>query len=443
MRLFFIIFCFLLLDLSFAQEKQIPLLPEKNIVTVKPEINQQFNLFPEYERLVSVRLFKSSDSSYVLQILFEKNNSHYQIRKPLTPASLAELRKQLLEKMRPRQMALDQQGRTKLLIASTTLSLGYYGWVLPIALEVNSGKLAVALYMFSGSSGFFIPYLLTKDRPVSNAAFHLANYGATRGIVHGMFLPLVFDHHVKGETVLLSSVATSVLEGVAGYTVATNYQLPLSTAETISVGGDFGALLGMNFAVTAGFFDDASGGSASILAGSALGLAGGWYLTTRQHYSRGDARVLESTALLGAYLPLAIVDLTNSKDSKTFAAASMAGTLLGLGYGHYLLKDKDFAYNHGLFIELSEIAAGFLAAGFAYLLTPEDSGNLHKIVLTSSAVGATIGFSLMYNNFVNKAKLKNSKISMKVNFSPLGLLRLKGANGREFTPPLFSAQIRF
>lgn len=446
MRLLFIVICFSFIHHSFAQEMQIPLLPEKSILTVNSEINQQFELFPEYEQFVSARLFKKSDSSFVLQILFRKDNAYYQIRKPLTAHELTQLRNQLLQKMRSKKFAQNQQGRIKLLVASTGLALGYYGWVLPEALSVNSDKLGVALYMFTGSAGFFVPYLVTKERPVSTAAAHLAIYGASRGILHGIFVPMLLSPHPGEKSILMSTIGTSIVEGTAGYMIATHYKLGTSTVETAMVGGDFGAIIGTQFALMMGFFDDDNGrqrSSASILAGSALGLAGGWYLTTKQPYSRGNARVLESVALLGGYIPLAIADLANSKDEKVWAGASLAGTLLGFGYGHRLLNNKNFSFQHGLFIELSTLSGGLLAAGFAYLIAPENEVDLSKIIFTSSALGAVAGFYLMYKNFVNVSLRKNSNFSVNVNFSPLGILSLRHSNQSRFTPPLFQAQIRF
>ena len=441
---FWVLLCF---NSLLAQEKQVAVLPEVQIPVITSELNQQFSFFPEIKHFKEALLFQLPDSSFVLEIWYQEDGQTFKLRKPMGIKQLQLWRQQLKQQLEQRKSltAINQSGRPLLLSTSTVLALGYYGWVLPMALEIHSGKLSVALYMFTGSAGFFLPYYLTKHRPVSNAAFQMAYYGATRGIGHGIFLPMLFNKHPDENTVLLSTVATSMAEGVAGYLVATKKQLALSTTETISVGGDFGAVMGFELAILADLFHNGSTRemSASILSGSALGLAGGWYLTSRHHYSRGDARILESTALLGFYIPMAIVDLSNTKNQKIFAGASLAGTLLGIGFGDYLVKDKNFSYSQGLFIELSEIAGGLLAAGFAYLVSPEEGADYSKIFLTSSAVGATTGFVLMYNNFKERAEKQNHKFSLDFNFSPAGLLNMVKQNQRNVNFPLVQAQVRF
>ena len=55
-------------------------------------------------------------------------------------------------------VVLDQEGRTKLLITSTTLTLGYYAWGIPAALHIKNQRALAAGYLFLSAGGFFLPY---------------------------------------------------------------------------------------------------------------------------------------------------------------------------------------------------------------------------------------------------------------------------------------------
>ena len=442
----FVIFAFI--TYSNAQEIQVPLLPQKHIDYIDAALQKKINLFNEYEHFLEARIFQLPDSSYVLEILYRAQGKTFQQRKPITMEEIRQLRQTILTRLESqRKHALDQKGRTKLLIASTTLSLGYYGWVVPMALNVNSEKQLVALYMLTGSAGIMIPYWATKSRPVSNAAATMAIYGATRGILHGYLLAHTFEEDPSVRRTFTTSMLVSIGEGFAGYRLATNKHYSTGRVETMSVTGDFGMLLGSHFAYLAHYFNDNIGtsASASILAGAGLGVWAGKLLSDQYTYSRGDARILEACALLGAYAPLAMVDLTGTNNGKIYAGASMLGTLTGIGLAHYLLKNKNFTYGQGLFTELGEIAGGLLSFGLAYLVTPTDNADKSKIYLTASSVGAGAGFWLMYHSFAKKALIKtSSSSSVRFNLHPESLLGLMIKNNKkEMRLPLANFQFVF
>ncbi len=446
MKMYFFLFILLCSQFLQAQKVETEILKEPFLKEIDTTLNKKLGLFAPVLHFKKAILFQKADSSYVLELYYEQNGQQFTIQKPMSSQELAQWRFKLRSKLRltKKEKPLDQSGRPKLLIASTLMSLGYYGWIVPVAFDVKQNKPFVALYMFTGSAGFIIPYYLTKKIEVTQASASMAIYGLTRGVVHGFFVGHLLNENASFRFSSTSSLLTSITEGTLGYWYATKKHLKTGTVETMAVGGDVGFYLGIQVAQMLNILiDKPREGSSSFLLGSAFGLVGAKWLTNQYYYSRGDARVLEALALLGAFTPYAITDLANIKNDRIISAATATGTLLGMAYAHNLLKNKDFSYNHGLFIELGEIAGGLLATGLAYLLTPNNMDR-SKVFLTAGSVGAWSGFLLMYHSFARSATKLNAKWSLNLNFFPAGLLGFSSKHDRRtLAIPIMSARIHF
>lgn len=406
---------------------------------------EKLGMFKEYNNFREARLFKISDTLYVLEISYQPEDKLLRQRQMLSKDEVQKLQQQITEKLKPdiQEITLDQEGRTKLVTWSTILSLGYYGWAIPVAFDIDNEKTAFALYLLSSGAGFFVPLSLTKERQVTDAAATLAVYGLTRGILHGVYFTNFIADDPSIRAILLSGVAVSLAEGFIGFNLANRWDLNAGTAELISVGGDFGFGLGIGTGILADFED--RGLSGSIVTGSAIGLIAGKLLSNTQHYTRGDAFVISGAGVIGAYVPFAIVDMTGSEDVNVFVTSSMLGALGGLWYGNTLITGKDFTTGQGNLIRLGALTGGLLGMGMAYLLAPEGQNN-STLYLTASSLGAIGGFWFMYNSYQNKAGKKDSKVSMDLNINPLGFYALTSERRllREHdAPPLLNLHIRF
>jgi len=334
-------------EICTAQEVLVAIDEQGKIELIDSQLEKKLNLFQEYENFKEARLFKVSDSAYVLEISCEKEKKLTRTRLPLNAREVEELRKKVTERIQTKspEAALDQEGRTKLISGSLSLSLGFY--------------------YFSAGMGL------------------------------------------------------SLAEAIIGFNLANAYKMSTGTAEVITVGGDFGLGLGLGTSVL--LESEKVSYNANILLGSGLGLVAGKLLADRQPYTRGDALVLQGSGALGAFIPLALVDMFNTKNEKTYVAASMFGSVVGLGIGQKLVQGKDFSTGQGLLVELSELAGGLLGLGFAYLVTPEGEEN-STFFLTSSAAGATGGFWLMYAIYAPKAQKATKAGAWNINLRPEGLL---------------------
>jgi len=424
----------------YSQEIQTALDLAGKIEIIDAELAKELDMSGDYSGFREARLFQVSDSLFVLEILYRPRELTLRERLNLSVIEVEEFQQKVTGKVNERTgtQVLDQSGRTKLIVGSLTLSMGYYGWAVPMTLDVHDGKTALALYMLTSGAGFYFPISATRNIPVTDAATTLALYGGTRGICHGAATAHLLDDKPSARTIVGSGLVFSVVEDLYGFNFASKSGISTGTAETICAGGDFGLGLGLGMAHLANFFDreTARATSASILLGSGLGIWGGNWLAERHTYTRGDAYVLRAAGLLGAYIPVALVDLVGIEEEKTFTAFSMLGCLVGLGIGDELVSETDFTTGQGVFIGLSELAGALIAAGLAYLVSEDDDDN--TIYLTSSAIGAMTGFWLMHKS-ANKQLRKpweSDAFNFRIMPESLLIMALNKRNDKTISAPL-------
>ena len=263
--------------------------------------------------------------------------------------------------------------------------------------------------MLTSSAGLLVPLSVTRESTVTDAEASLSLYGGTRGIAHGALVYGLLTGKVSerelGRGVPRLTTLTSLGEVISGVCIARSSDMSAGTAETIAAGGDFGLGLGVGTAHLAGFLHDDSvrPASGAILIGAGVGLLAGRWLADQQSYTRGDAWVLRTTHAVGAYAPLALVDMFEPEENRAYTAAAMGGGVLGVGLGHYLTRRRDFTTGQGLLIASGAAAGGLLGAGLAYVVSSDDADNRTRY-LAASALGATVGLWLGYRAFADDAR---------------------------------------
>jgi hypothetical protein len=407
-----------------AQEVQVPLDREGKIEIIDSDLEKKLGLFTTYQGFREARLYQISDTSFVLEITYQPADRTMKVRLPLTASEVKVLRDKVSLRITEQapEATLNHEGRTSMIIGSTALSLGFYGWAVPVVLETNDGKTATALYMLTSGAGFFLPLTLTNSIDVTDANAILYRYGGTRGIIHGILLNnLLLGEAATGKGQVAFGMLGSIGESIAGFSVASN--MTAGKASTIGVYGDFGLGLALGTCGLMDLFDAGHEGAtaAAVLLGSAGGMIAGNVLSNQQPYTRGDAIVLEGAGLLGAYIPIAALDLFGVEGGKTYDAASMLGSVAGLALAHgSLLRGKDFTTGQGVLIQLGTLGGALTGAGIAYLLSSSRADG--TLFLTSSAIGAVGGFAITYSLFSKEAQTREGNSSWNLNLFPGGLL---------------------
>jgi hypothetical protein len=409
-----------------AQEVQVPIDSAGRLDRIDRELEQKLGLFPEFKEFQEARLYLSvppdgsKDSSFILEITHLVDSRPQRVRRPLSAAEAEELRRKVTARISERspQITLDQEGRSRLITGTTILGLTYYGLAIPAAFDVQDTKTTVALYMLSGASGFIIPYLSTSHSQVTRAQANISLYGATAGLLHGVLLYGLFANDFDAPTMWGVSVLTGVTEAFVGYHLAGNNDLEEGKGGVITGLGTFGLGFG---AATAYLLraDDARPYAGGMLLGTGAGFLVGNVMANMQHYSAGDAQVLLTTGVLGAYTPVGLLILAGSEDGKVYVSSAMLGSAAGLVLGHYLVRGHEFSDAQGNYIALGTVAGTALGLGTAYLLSSD--GSDEKLYAGASLVGSVGGFIVMYSLLEDDAVVRDEGRNWRFQIAPAGI----------------------
>ena len=412
-----------------CDEIQVPMDSEGKTMVIDSRLEERLKLFGDHDDFQRAWLFKLSDSLYVLEVFRKSENAIVKSRLRFTEDGVSEFRTRVSSRLLAMDPAysLDRSGRNTFVAGELALSLGFYGWAIPAAANVEDGRLAVGLYMLTSGLGFYIPYELTRNASISDGAATLSLYGASRGVIYGIALAEMMkdDPSYRGRTT--SAILSSIAGSIIGYRVASRTHMTSGTSEVISVGGDLGIGIGLGSAYLADLIDDhPRGAGACVLAGSGLGCLAGAFLASEENYTRGDAYVLSGATVLGAYVPLLFADLADPDNDDAYISVSMLGGTAGFLAGHFLVHDREFGTGEGNLIRLGELAGGLIGLGCAYLFSSDEDDNT-RLYLSTSAIGAAAGFGLLYNSYTNKAR-SVAESDWSVHFRPEALMMLVMGN---------------
>ncbi len=464
--LFIFVFAILVVFPMHAQEKQVPFFPEQEITTIDRSYAKKMSFFTDYDEFVEARLFQTPDGNYAMEIFYEQNDLLFKDRLVMTPEEkemyLEEMVQQYAEQVSERTgtasgkdstpseiTVLNQKGRSTMLVMNTIGGLGYYGYALPLTLQLEDEKAFVGFYMLASGASFYIPYRITQNQDVTLAQASLNFYGISRGVMHGMFLgeliskePRWDDYFSPGMTeferieaekdyrdanerrssaLFGMGMVGSITGGIAGFKLADRWGYDGGSTSIFQMWGDLGTISGLLMADVFDFYDrpewDAAFGTTILT--SFLGMAGGKFFGDTRDYTLGDAIVYRSTVAMATLPLITIVDYFNPDDQTAYTAAGLAGIAAGGYLGWRATRDLDFETSDGVFVALGELAGGLLGLGLGYLIAPDFES---EILLTSATLGAVGGYGLMYSAMKKNAIRLRSDLDIDFRLNPMGLL---------------------
>ena len=168
-------------------EEQVALDQAGRLLAIDAELARTLGVFGDLADVREILLFRSSEG-YVLEVTRRRGGVLIRERRRLTDAEVARLRADVSGALAQRAPSalVDRSGRYILLATSTAAGLGFYGWAVPYALDVDDTRGQVGLYMLVSAASFFGPWIWSADRPVTLGMANGAFWGASRGIVHGI-----------------------------------------------------------------------------------------------------------------------------------------------------------------------------------------------------------------------------------------------------------------
>lgn len=413
-----------------AQEVQLPVDESGAVQVIDGALARELGIFVDrYPNLQEVRLFQLPDGSYVLEFTSLEGGLTVRQREPASEARVQELRSLVSAGLAARSRAtVDQSGRVQLLVSAAALGLGFYGWAVPVAADVEETRSGVALYMLTAASTIAIPWITTRHAPVSEAMADLAFHGATRGIIRGLLLERLLrsdepeiiegDPHDRDREVTRNKLAAAMImsigEAVGGYFWARNAGMDRGLAYSIENGSDFGMMAG---AAIAGLIDPDDFGESRLapglaLLGAAVGTPLGARLGVVRHYSHGDAHLIRTAGFLGTAAGLTVASWSGSDADRPYVLGGLLGGLGGLALGDVLVRATDFEVGPARLIQLATIAGAAVGLGGAYLVSGDDwDDGSRAVVLTLGTLGAGGAFALTYRAFADDARANAARRS--------------------------------
>ncbi len=415
-------------------ERQEPLLPDAGILEITPELRSRLGLFPGVPGFRAARLLVGEAGAASVEVEWVEGGRIFRERRPLTPSEVELLRGEMaaaLAEAGARGVAT-REGRGGFVFRQTALGLAYHGWAVPVALDVDSSQGAVAAYLLTAGTSFYLPYRLTRDRGVSPVHRDLSFYGGTRGVLTGL---LAGDLVAGGwyddtDRALRARLAGGVVMGaagsVAGFAATDRWNPTAGDARFVGVFGDAGLVAGAALGYLAGPYRtedvlvegpgfefteermrNRRAGHGITLAGQGAGLALGGWLSTRRSYAPGDAAVLRSATVLGVQAGATGARLAGANEDRgpRWVTGMLVGGSLGLAASDRWIGARGLDGGEGLLVNAGHLAGGATAAGLTYLLV-DDMGEAATPLLLASTLGSALGAELVRRAVTGSSPLR-------------------------------------
>jgi len=437
-NLFLVLFAAIFCEInSSAQQQAVPFDSKGTIYNLPENLQNKIGLFNGDGRFESAYLFKQSDSTYLLEMQYNKDNRLLREQRTINEPEFMKLRATVdsIEVLTIKN--INQEGRGWFLTA-TNVSGVVYGLSISEALSLKDRSYA-ACFLLTAGSFFFGPYFLTKNREVTYGQANLTWYGLSRGYAHGIMLTYIVDNKAPFKDAVGVAAITGFTEGVLGFACTKQFKLSDGMANLITIYGDWGLFGGL--ALAAQLRADHTESILGLgLAGNALGLGLGYQLSKAGDISAGDAEMISSAGKLGLFLPVPILVAINPNDGRYITSSLYLSGIAGLYVGHQLVKDIDFSFSDGFLTGLGTNAGELVGAGIGYII------NGNPTVLSScAAIGGLAGFGTLYYIFKNENK-KIAMNNLQFNFNPANALLTSSKKlDMRYAPllPVFSASWRF
>ncbi|HLP27088.1 MAG TPA: hypothetical protein VK147_00515 [Candidatus Didemnitutus sp.] len=407
-------------------EIQVPFDENGNILVFTKEINDRLAIFDTPASFTEARLFKITDSTFVLEVSRLVGTNIARERKQLSRAEVKSLRVRVQGAIPHDDKAfLDQSGRSSLLWGSTLWSLVYYGSAASYVFSNNDNfEPSAATYLIAGGVGFLLPALLTNDANVTEGAASLALGGMFQGAIHGWLVSGLIAGDDLGPKVGFGvSIITGVTETVVGYVVGSNLGIKEGKASVINTTEFYtmvcGGLLGLTI-IGPEEFGNKVGlrlSSGLALAGAAGGIILGNAISNAQYFSPTDATVFGTSGLLGLTLPYAVIVavIDGSIDGRLVSGLGIVGAAGGLLIGNELVKGLNYRGQDGTGVVLGTLAGALIGVGVGVLADDP------RVGAVAAWVGGAAGFATGLAMARPESEGRSSG-QLKFDFNPLGIL---------------------
>lgn len=426
--------------------------PCEQVNVIDTNLGSKLSFFKSYQGFQQAVL-EQADNGYHFTVYFKKDNVFQIERLPVTEQELREICSEIDRKQEVHGEDPSQEARRKFLMSTTTYSLGFYGWAVPNMFEHPSTKAYIASYLLIGAGGFFVPFLATNNRDITDGMSRAYTMGTLLGISHGVGFYELFTNKsfysdvdvtdpATGEVIgttsisnlkpmLISTVLTSLVEGWGLFALAKYKDYTWGQMSSIGSGGLHGSFYGN--LLSGIIFEEPKPvvlGASSLLL-SAGGMFTGNYLYHKRNVTHGDVTVINSYSTLVMGYGLSAVESFQPDNFRPYATSVLVGSVAGIGLGLYRTHDYHYTRFQSNMMVLGEVTGGLVGLGVVVLAESEKFSS-HLWAVT---IGATAG--LVSTDFIVRSMQPSSKASasnLNIQFNPYGLLGAFKSDNHTYQP---------
>lgn len=424
-----------------AQEVQVPVCEKIQVIT--PSMVEDVSFFSVYPGFQQATVYRTQDSSLVIEILYQKDGSIIRERKPMKSEDISLICAQLkinTEEEVTSEVDVDRDGRRKIIASTMAYSLAYYAWAIPQSFGAKSGKAYVGSYLLLGSAGFFVPMLATQKGIYTNGMAKGYTYGCFLGIGHGLSLGALLSGGYDHNFILGASAVVSVGEGIAGLSYARKHNFNRAHLRTIGSMGTWGLAYGFGIPLMWESEEDLEYAGSS-LAVSALGMYLGDHYAKKYKPADGDVTVVNSLGVLGAAISTTLVYTFAGDEGSApaYVGGIIIGSFTGISMGFTKTSKVNYTRTDGNLIILGEVAGGLIGGGLAALMEAEPTAALWMV-----STGLFGGF-LISDSMVLKRKRESNITGMNLSFdiNPIAFQSILDKNTIKIQPgkPVLNADL--
>jgi hypothetical protein len=392
----------------------------------------QAGLFPDIANFKEATVYQISDSAYLVLIVSSPKNIKLNLKIEEYKALQTKTDNYLTNRMKPGYKGFtvsntpvfispikqSKNGRPKLIIASTTLSVIGYGALIPHGLGLGQKESAItSLIIVAG--GFGVPFISTMHKEVPMAAANLFGGGGGLGLLHGILLfgavysPQLRTNYIQDEKNYNLTVASvSLAEALGGYYLGKSGDISTPQSQMIVNNGLTAGVAGLAGSVSLGFFhhDNFKIGLTTSLVSSLAGYYTGYLICNSFNYNEGNAEVHNTIVPLTMLTSYSIAAISNADNQITCGALTLSYPL-GILLANKMVENCNFTKPQANAITFTTIGGGLFGLGLAKMIGESSTVKSTALITSLGAIG---GFYLTYNK--EKKEIESDKTSSILKF---------------------------
>ncbi|HOE91550.1 MAG TPA: hypothetical protein PLV22_06215, partial [Candidatus Cloacimonadota bacterium] len=196
MTKYLIILIILIASCALFADKQVMIIDSLyQISVINKDDAQELMLFSNYPGFTQAKLYLDDENNLFFEIIYSGESGLEIATEYVNDEELQSIKDAIHKHYANKTNALESEGKIRMILGYGYLTLGFYGYAIPISFNLD-GETAAGLYFLD--SGLILGGLIyaSNHADISNADADMSVSMATRGIIHGALLAKILDEEM-------------------------------------------------------------------------------------------------------------------------------------------------------------------------------------------------------------------------------------------------------